>query len=110
MPNYSRNEVVLVRVVFSNQSGAKVRPAVVVSGPHVSRDLFVVPLTSRTTGLLPGEFQLADWARAGLNVSSAVKRALVTVHENLVLKSLGALSPTDAESLEKSLRLWLPLG
>ncbi len=57
MNNYSRGEVVLVRYPFSDLSGSKVRPAVIVSAPHASQDVFIVPLTSRTTSLLSGEFE-----------------------------------------------------
>ena len=65
MPSYSKNEVILVRYPFSALSGVKVRPAIIVNAPHVSQDVFIVPLTSRTTSLLAGEFVLADWAAAG---------------------------------------------
>ena len=66
MPAYSTHDVVLVRYPFSDVSAAKVRPAAVVSARHVSHDRFVVPLTSRISGLVAGEFVLADWAGAGL--------------------------------------------
>ena len=49
MPNSSKNNIILVRYPFSDLSGAKVRLAVVVSAPHVSHDIFIVPLTSKTT-------------------------------------------------------------
>ncbi len=77
MPSYSKNEVVLVRYPFSALSGGKVRPAVITNAPHVSQDVFLVPLTSRTTPLLAGEFVLADWAGAGLHVPTAVKRGSI---------------------------------
>jgi hypothetical protein len=57
MPSYSKNDVILVRYPFSALSGVKVRPAIVVNAPHVSQDVFIVPLTSRTTSLLAGEFR-----------------------------------------------------
>ncbi len=38
MPSFLKNDVVLVRYPFSDLSAAKVRPAVVVNGPHVSED------------------------------------------------------------------------
>ena len=60
MPSYSKNEVILVRYPFSNLSGAKVRPAIVVNAPHVSQDIVIVPLTSKVSSLLSGEFVLAD--------------------------------------------------
>ena len=78
MPSFSRNDVVLVAYPFSDRTGVKVRPAVVVSGPHRSRDLFVVPLTSRADRMAEGEFSLADWRSAGLNMASVVKRGLFT--------------------------------
>lgn len=107
MSNYSRGEVVLIRYPFSDLSGSKVRPAVVVSAAHPSQDIVIVPLTSRTESLLPGEFILLEWEAAGLNVASSIKRGLYTVQENLVAKKIGALSKGDLEKLEMSLRSWL---
>jgi mRNA interferase MazF len=109
MPSFSHSEVILVRYPFTDLSGAKVRAAVVVNAPHVSRDVIIVPLTSRVSGLLAGEFVLADWQQAGLNVPSALKRGLYTVQDSLVVKSVGLLSPNDLVALEKSLRDWLGL-
>ena len=109
MPSYSKNEVVLVRYPFSDLSSTKVRPAVVVNAPHTSQDVLIVPLTSKTTGLLTGEFVLTDWKGAGLNVETAVKRGIFTLQEKLVLKRVGRLVTKDAEKLAASLREWLDL-
>ncbi len=56
MPNFSKHEVVRVRYPFSDLTGTKVRPAVMIVTPHVSQDVFIVPLTSKTFSLLQGEF------------------------------------------------------
>lgn len=109
MPSYLRNEVILVRYPFSNLSGSKVRPAIVVNASHISQDIIIVPLTSKVSSLLTGEFVLADWKLAGLNVPSAAKRGIYTVHQSLVMKSIGKLSDADASSLQTSLRDWLGL-
>jgi mRNA interferase MazF len=109
MASSSKNDVILVRYPFSDLSTAKVRPAVVVSAPHVSQDIFIVPLTSRTASLLAGEFLLKDWSAAGLNVPTVVKRGLYTVHQVLILKTVGRLTQRDAEQVERSLRAWLGL-
>jgi mRNA interferase MazF len=101
--------VILVRYPFSDLSSSKVRPAVVVSAPHLSHDLLIVPLTSRLNGLLPGEFVVMEWRAAGLNVPSAIKRGLYTVETSIVLKLLGQLAMEDANRLEISLRTWLAL-
>ena len=109
MPSYSKNEVILLPYPFSNLSGSKVRPAIVVNDSHASQDVIIVPLTSKVSPLLAGEFVLADWRASGLNVPSVVKRGLYTLHQSLILKSIGKLSDRDASGLERSLRDWLGL-
>src|SRR2546426_4910467 len=109
MPSYSKGDVVLVLYPFSDLSDRKVRPAIAVSAPHQSQDVFVVPLTSKTDALLVGEFVLTDWKSAGLNVVSAVKRGLFTIHQELIIKAVGRISPKDANELDRSLREWLGL-
>ena len=109
MPNYSRGDVLLVQYPFTDLSRVKVRPAVVVHASHPSQDSFVVPLTSRLANLQAGEFALADWEKAGLNVPTAVKRDIYTIHPSLIAKFIGCLSASDSRSLEKALREWLGL-
>jgi mRNA interferase MazF len=109
MPSYSKYDVILVRYPFSDLSSSKVRPAVVVSASHPSQDILITPLTSKTSSLLPGEFALSEWAASGLNVATAVKRGVYTVHEGLVIKVIGQLAKDDASRLDQSLRDWLGL-
>lgn len=110
MASSSKNDIILVRYPFSDLSGIKVRPAIVVSAPHSSQDIFIVPLTSKITPLLAGEFVLTDWQRAGLNVVTAVKRGLYAVHQTLVAKTVGRLSARDLPQVERSLRGWSGLS
>ena len=108
--NYLKGEVVLFPYPFTDLSTKKVRPAVVV-GLTKSKysDVFIVALTSKTNNLDTGEFIISDWNPAGLNVVSAVKRGCYLVDAGLILKSIGKLSKTDLDNLEKSLRVWLDL-
>lgn len=107
MSNYSKNDIILVRYPFSDLSGSKIRPAIVVNTPHISQDIFIVPLTSKIASLLPDEFILSEWLAAGLNVQTAVKRGLYTVEKSLVVSIIGKLADVDVEQLEQSLRNWL---
>jgi mRNA interferase MazF len=105
MPSYSKDDIILVRLPFSDLSGSKIRPAVVVNAEHISKDLIIVPLTSKTSSLLEGEFILSEWIIAGLNIETAVKRGLYTVHQSLVVKTIGKLADSDAEQLDRSIQL-----
>jgi len=109
MASFSKFDVILVRFPFSDLSGSKVRPAVVVHGPHPSQDVIAVPLTSRVSGLLPGEFSVLSWKAAGLNVPTAVKRGLFTLHSSLIVKRVGCFDRSDAKQLDQALRAWLLL-
>lgn len=109
MPSCSKHDIILVRYPFSDLSSFKVRPAVVVNAPHPSQDMLITPLTSKVGSLLEGEFVLSEWSAAGLNVATAAKRGMYTVHESLVIKVIGKLADVDAERLEQSLQGWLGL-
>jgi mRNA interferase MazF len=109
MPNYLKNEVILIRYPFSDLTNFKVRPAVVVNAPHSSQDVFIVPLTSKTKNLLSGEFVLTDWQSAGLNIKTAAKHGVYTIKESLIRKKIGLLSIEDSKELENSIRPWFGL-
>ena len=47
MPNYLKNEIVLICYPFSDLTNFKVRPAVIINAPHISQDVFIIPLTSK---------------------------------------------------------------
>ena len=109
MTNYDRGDVVLATLPFSDLTGIKQRPAVVVSAPHPSVDLLLLPLASQLDHLQPGEFALADWKAAGLLFPSAVKRGLFTLDKTRINRRFGRLTTTDRERLDGALRLWLGL-
>jgi mRNA interferase MazF len=110
MPNYSRNDVVLIRYPFTDLTSSKVRPAVVAGTTSTSSDLLIVALTSKTTKLRSGEFVLSDWTAAGLHVQTAAKRSIFTIDERLVIQKLGQLSSADSDQLTHALREWLTIS
>jgi mRNA interferase MazF len=106
---YKRGAIVLLPFPFSDQSSAKIRPAVVVSPDHPSDDLLVVAVTSVGGGLRPGEFAFQFWREAGLIHPSFAKRAIASVTGSLVRKQLGQLRESDLANLNASLKLWFGL-
>ena len=107
--NYKRGDVVLLPFPFSDQSSAKIRPAVIVSSEYPSDDLLVVAVTSVGDPLRPGEFAIKFWREVGLIHPSFAKRAVASVTSELVRRQLGRLRATDLARLDESLSLWFGL-
>lgn len=89
---------------FTDQSGVKKRPAVVVSSNlyHAGRrDLIILAITSQIRMPLGfGEALVADWQSAGLLKPSVFKPVLTTIEQTRVLRVMGALSTADRRALE----------
>lgn len=102
---HSFGDVVLVPFPFTDQSGAKKRPAVIVSssGYNASRrDLVIMAITSQMrTPLGFGEAPIADWQAAGLIKPSVLKPVVTTIEQGLVVRTMGALSAADLRSLRE---------
>jgi mRNA interferase MazF len=107
--SYNRGAVVLLPFPFSDQSSAKIRPAVIVSPEYPSDDLLVVAVTSVGEPLRPGEFPIQLWREAGLIHPSFAKRAVASVAGHLVRRQLGELRETDLVKLDTAVRLWFGL-
>lgn len=104
---HSFGDVVLVPFPFTDQSGAKKRPAVIVSssGYNASRrDLVIMAITSQMrTPLGFGEALVADWQTAGLIKPSVLKPVVTTIEQGLVVRTIGALSAADLRSLRETI-------
>ena len=104
--SYSRNEIVLLPIPFTDLSSRKVRPAVVIGHSRHPGDLFVAPITSQ---LQNTAVPLQDWNAAGLNVPCGIKSQIATIEDRLVVKSVGKLSVRDQASLDNELKARLRL-
>jgi len=109
--------VVVVNVPFSNHSGVKPRPALVISAEAFHRDLsdvIVCPISSqpryyRRPG--PGDCPLREWRAAGLRYRSTVRMSKVlAVDKQIIKRNLGPLAPEDLTRVETGLRRALGLG
>jgi mRNA interferase MazF len=100
-------DVVLVPFPFTDQSGAKKRPAVVVSVNryNASRpDIVIMAITSQVRQP-PGfaEALITDWQSAGLIKPSVLKPVLTTIEQGLVVRSMGTLSAADQNVLRETI-------
>jgi mRNA interferase MazF len=117
--NAQRGEVVLVDFPFSDASGVKVRPAIVVQGDRRNAALThtIVALVTRNLRhadddptQLPIDVATPDGKLTGLQEDSAVTFGnLYTVHERHLRKVIGRLSPELMRKGEACLRAALGL-
>ena len=102
---FNFGDVVLVPFPFTDQSGTKKRPAVVVSSHGYNtnrRDIVIMAITSQVrTPLGYGEAMVGDWQVAGLVKASVLKPVLATIEQGLVLHVLASLSATDIKTLRE---------
>lgn len=108
MTHFEFGDVVLVRLPFTDRSGSKQRPAVVVSGAAYGRvrpDVILMAVTSRISSARGyGEIGVEDWRAAGLLKPSAIKPVVFTVEQRLVVRALGRLTERDRVALRKGFR------
>ena len=104
---YSFGEVVLVRFPFTDQRGAKQRPAVVISSDGYNQqrpDLILMAITSQVRPQLGfGEALIDDWQAAGLIKPSVIKPVVFTAEKTIMRKALGTLGQKDQEALRTSI-------
>jgi mRNA interferase MazF len=104
---FSFGDVVLMPFPFTDQSGAKKRPAVIVSSDSYNasrRDVIIMAITSQVrTPSGFGEAPVADWQAAGLIKPSVLKPVFTTIEQGLVLRTLGALSTADLQTLREAI-------
>lgn len=108
----SRGDVILVNFVFTEGSGARRRPAVVVSSEAYQRgrqELILAAITSNVARVLVGDYRIRDWRTAGLLSPSVVTGIIQTIKQSMVERNLGTLSPQDIQAVEDRLRLSLGL-
>jgi mRNA interferase MazF len=98
-------EVVLVPFPFTDQSGTKKRPAVIISSSGYNanrRDLVIMAITSQVRQPLGfGEALISDCQAAGLIKPSILKPVVTTIEQGLVVRTLGALSVNDLRALRE---------
>ncbi len=107
-----RGDIALVRFVFADESGAKRRPVLVLSGSeyHDGRqEMIVAAVTSNVSRLLPGDYVIERWGEAGLPKPSVATGILRTIKRGMIERSLGRLPAGDLHAFQSVLRAQLGL-
>jgi len=112
MTVYNRGDVVLVGFVFSDESGKKLRPAVVISSAAYHRarqEVIVAAITSNVRRRLFGDYLMGSWKEAGLLFPSVVTAIFRTIKRTMIERNLGSMAKADLEDFDRELRRSLGL-
>jgi mRNA interferase MazF len=107
MTTYRRGDVVLVPFPFSDLSGTKRRPALIVSGEgfNTSPDVIIAQITSNLeTRRQAGDYEVSDWQGAGLLYPSLVRSRVTTLEHRLVVRVLGRMPAAEMVEVDTALR------
>ena len=107
MTAYEQGDVVLVRFIFSDESGTKRRPAVIVSTSdyHQGRqEVIMAAITSNVERLLVGDHLIAGWQEAGLLFPSVATGIVRTIKQSMIERRLGVMPPEDMQAIRGNLR------
>jgi mRNA interferase MazF len=109
--SFRQGDIVLVPFPFTDLSGAKQRPALVISPERLNNqraDLVVVALTSQIPATFSEDELLlsnADMAVGGLPKRSVVRLAKIfTIHQALIRQKLGQLPEATVKSILQKLK------
>ena len=112
MTSYKYKDVVLVDVVFSDGSGIKKRPALIISSAeyHKNRqEVMITAITSNIHRILCGDTKIKEWKAAGLIAPSLVTGIIQTIKANMINRKLGVLVKDDFQKVQKNLNKALEL-
>lgn len=102
-----RGDIFLLDTHFTDWSGRKIRPTVIMSaeGYHRGRrDVVGASLTTQLNRRLAGMYILADWTDSGLDVRSATSGQIVTTSRFRLGPRVGRVSNRDLAGIERALR------
>ena len=102
----------LVSFVFSDESGKKLRPAVVISSAAYNRsrqEIVVAAITSNVRRRLFGDHPLTDWKGAGLLFPSVVTGIVRTIKQTMIDRKVGNMPRPEIVAIDVKLRQSLGL-
>src|SRR3989338_364495 len=107
MTSYKQRDIVLVDFGFSEETGSKKRPALIISSEdyHQSRhDVIVMAITSNVKRTFVGDTRIDEWKTAGLLYPSLVAGIIRTIKHTMVIRKLGVLAQHDFQKVSNSIK------
>lgn len=107
MTKYKSGDIVLLEVVFSEGTGSKHRPALIISSDEYHRnrqEVIIAAITSNIDRVLAGDTKLDFWKESGLLLPSVVAGIIQTMKSSMVIRKLGNLMGQDFQKVQSNLK------
>ncbi len=107
---YHRGSIIAVPYDYSDLTGSKVRPALIVSSDAYNRtrpDVVAAGISSQIAKSGPYDHTLINWSAAGLRYPSLVRGRLLTLEQSLIRRIIGRVSASDLAAFEQRLAAFL---
>jgi len=107
MTKYKRGDIVLVDFGFSEGTGSKKRPTLIISSDnyHKNRqEVIVAAITHNIKRLLFADNEIDKWKEAGLLYPSLVTGIIRTIKDSMIIHKLGVLPQQDFQKAQENLR------
>lgn len=91
-------DVVRVPFPFTDIAASKKRPALVLSKRafnSASGHTVMAMITKRDNSAWPQDYDIQQWAQAGLRLPSWIRMKIFTLENTLIIDKLGTLQPSD---------------
>jgi mRNA interferase MazF len=101
-----RGDTVLVNFVFSDETGIKMRPGVVISTDEYNfqrEEIIISAITNNIDRILFGDSLIREWQKAGLLCPSLATGIIRTIKRGMISRKLGTLSPADFKTITDNL-------
>ncbi len=104
-------DVARVPFPFTDRSAAKKRPALVISTRPFNAaagHTIMAMITKRDQSVWPQDYDVREWAEAGLKFPSWVRMKFFTIENSLIVDTLGIFQPSDIAGFQTSAKtaLW----
>lgn len=93
MTNYRRGDIIFGKFPFSDGTGFKKRPALVISTNEYNEsrsDIMIMPITSQLTSV--DSFEIRNWDQVGLRHPSEIRYKIATIPQSFIIRRLGHLN------------------
>jgi len=107
---YKKGTIVLVPFPFTNLSGQKIRPAIIISSQSKSADVVVLFITTKTKPKFPFMVAVLPTEKNGLKSKSAIICSkIATLDKAVMLGELGMIEADTLSEIDKEISRFLGL-